>query len=149
MDENVGGLFIALDEAKTFLAVEEFDDTFAGADNLCRHSRATRGTAKAAATKTAAATITAAKATAAKTPTTSTAAFVSTAYFTGEGRDFTKTIVAKTITLVTAAATTLVIETHVRTDTFSSPTKLYPCRIGRFPCISRGFPQTPQPVDIA
>jgi hypothetical protein len=120
VDENVIGLVIALDEAKAFLAVEEFDDAFAGTDNLCRHCRAARSAAKAAATAaaetTAAATAAEASAPAtisATASTAATAAIISTANFAGERGGFTKTIVTKTITLVTAAATTLVIKTHV------------------------------------
>jgi hypothetical protein len=117
VDENVIGLVIALDEAKAFLAVEEFDDSLAGTDNLCGHCRTAWSAAKAAATaatETAAtAAITSAKAAAAAETAAATAAIISTANFTGERGGFTKTIVAKTVTLVTATATTLVIKTHV------------------------------------
>ncbi|MFL5091480.1 MAG: hypothetical protein ACJ8D7_14040 [Xanthobacteraceae bacterium] len=67
MDENVLSTIIADDEAEALLRIEEFDDTFAFANDLGRHS----ATAAASAAKTAAA---AASATAESTAATAEAA---------------------------------------------------------------------------
>jgi hypothetical protein len=147
MDENVIGLVIALDEAETFLTVEKLYDAFARSNDLCRHGRRARRTAAksaatAAAETTAAATVAAATAaiSAAGATTATAAAIITTTDFAGERRGFTETVVAKTITLVPAAATTLVTKTHVCTCTFFSPCIIVPCSFGlnslHFPCIA-------------
>jgi hypothetical protein len=130
MDENVIGLLITLDEAEAFLSIKEFDDSLSGTDDLRGHCRTTRGTATAAETAATAAAKTAA-AFAAETAGPSAATIISAAYFARKAGGFTKIIVAETITLVTATATTLVIETHVLTVTFISPIFVVPCSIGR------------------
>lgn len=141
MDEDIIGTIIDLNEAEALLIIEEFDNALAFANHLGRHCRTTRGTATRAAE-----TAPAAKAaTAAARATKAAAGALSTSQFAGERRGVkTEIVVTETIALVTAAATTLVIETHVRTSTFSSPANSDPCRTGRLPCISRDMPPAPQ-----
>jgi hypothetical protein len=130
MDEHIIVAIINLDEAKTLLAIEKLDNSFAGTDHLSWHCGATRRTAKAstAATARATATETAAKAT--TTRGTKTTGTVTATHFTGE-RGAIKIIVTKTITLVPATATTLVIKTHIETSTFSLPIFAGPHGLGQ------------------
>ena len=148
MHEHIFAAFIALDEAKAFLAVEKFNDAIAFADNLRGHSAAraaatastaaetttaaTAAAAEAAATVTAAesAAITAAETTTATTAAAKAAAITAAAAIAAllvEGIDvfFTKTIalIAPTSTAPTTAAV-ISVETHALNVTFASSLKL-------------------------
>jgi hypothetical protein len=133
MDEYVFSAIIANDEAKALLRVEEFDDAFAFANDLGRHSAATATAAAeatastaaaaetaAAAAEAAAVTITAASAAvaAATAAESTTPAAVAAALFESAAGELTAEIIttAETIALVAAAAAAIPlapsIETH-------------------------------------
>ena len=143
VNKHIFAAFIALDEAKAFLAVEKFDDAIAFADDLGGHiaarTAATAASEAAATTATEAAAITATAA--AKTATvaaaesaTATAAASEAAAITAAVTAFlvewVETIFAETIALVaptsTAPTTAAVIsvETHALNVTFASSLKL-------------------------
>ncbi|WP_337829795.1 hypothetical protein [Pseudonocardia sp. TMWB2A] len=146
MDKHIFAAFIALDEAKAFLAVEKFDDAIAFADDLCGHiatrtaaTAASEAAATTAATATEAAAITATAAAKAATvaateSATATAAASEAAAITAAVTAFlvewVETIFAETIALVaptpTAPTTAAVIsvETHALNVTFASSLKL-------------------------
>jgi hypothetical protein len=124
VDEHVLTTTILNDEAEALLSVEELDDAFAFANDLCWHLR-TRAAAETAATATAAKAITAATetvaaATAAKAITaaaeaiaTATAEAVTAA--AAEAAVKTTTAVAKAVTLVVATPAALTAPTSIKT----------------------------------
>jgi hypothetical protein len=135
MDKHIFAAIFALDKAKAFLTVEEFDHAFALANNLGWHSAAITAAAaatwaaKAAATACAATTAWAAeaaataargtKATAAAAKAISTATKAITA--AGTSHEWVETFFAKTVALVSAFAATSSIKTHKTERTFASP----------------------------
>jgi hypothetical protein len=126
VDEHVLTTTILNDEAEALLSVEELDDAFAFANDLCRHLR-TRAAAESAATAaTAAEAITAtaetiAAATAAAEAITAAAETVSTATAeaitaaAAEAAIKTTTAVAKAVTLVVATPAALTAPTSIKT----------------------------------
>jgi hypothetical protein len=119
VNEDVVGTTIYLNEAKTFLAIEKFDDSLARTDDLSGHWWAAGATArgtKATSTTAAAAAITAAA--------ISTAAWTAATKITLIGGWRAIAIVAfitETISFVPALASTLAIKTHNFLLAFSSP----------------------------
>jgi len=123
VDEHVLTTTILNDEAEALLSVEELDDAFAFANDLCRHLR-TRAAAETAATATAAAkaiTATAAAIAAAAEAITAAAETVSTATAeavtaaAAEAAIKTTTAVAKAVTLVVATPAALTAPTSIKT----------------------------------
>ena len=152
--EHILAAIIANDEAEALLRVEEFDDAFAFANDLGRHSaaaataaatkaataaaaaaKATASAAEAAAAATEAITAAAAKAIAAAAVSTATAATESVATAAAEAAAVTIaaafTTTEEIVALVTAATTavplTPFIETHARLKSFV-PTSFTPTR---------------------
>jgi uncharacterized protein YerC len=125
VDEHVLTTTILNDEAEALLSVEELDDAFAFANDLCRHLR-TRAAAETAATATAAEAITAATetvaaATAAAEAITAAAEAIATATAeavtaaAAEAAVKTTTAVAKAVTLVVATPAALTAPTSIKT----------------------------------
>jgi len=133
VDEHVLTTTILNDEAKALLSVEELDDAFALANDLCRHLRTRAAAETAAATTAAAEAITAtaetiAAATAAAEAITAAAETVSTATAeaitataeaitaaAAEAAIKTTTAVAKAVTLVVATPAALTAPTSIKT----------------------------------
>lgn len=127
VDEHVLTTTILNDKAEALLSIEELDDAFAFANDLCRHLR-TRAAAETAATATAAAeaitataetiaaTAAAAEAITAAAETVSTAtAEAITAAAAAEAAIKTTTAVAKAVTLVVATPAALTAPTSIKT----------------------------------
>jgi hypothetical protein len=125
VDEHVLTTTILNDEAEALLSVEELDDAFAFANDLCWHLR-TRAAAETAATATAAEAITAATetvaaATAAAEAITAAAEAIATATAeavtaaAAEAAVKTTTAVAKAVTLVVATPAALTAPTSIKT----------------------------------
>jgi predicted tellurium resistance membrane protein TerC len=123
--EHILAAVIANDEAEAFLAIEEFDDACAFADNLGGHAAATAACAAATKAATAAAAETAAAATAAEaiaataeaiTAATETIAATAEAVTTAKAAAATEIVTAETVALVAATPTAIpaasFIETH-------------------------------------
>ena len=128
--EHVIRAIVALDEAEALLAVEEFDDAFAGANDLRRHAAATApwcaAAGKTAATATAAEAAAWCAATAAAIITevarTVEAATATAAAVKWSGVPIAvEILVAETIALVTALAAPLTVKTHVLKITLLRP----------------------------
>jgi hypothetical protein len=152
VDEHVLSAIIADDEAEAFLRIEEFDDAFAFADDLGRHSAGTAAaaaetaTAAAAAVTTAAAVaeataaaaeaaaVTEAAASAAIAASSAAAAAIAAALLETAAK-FWNTLFAETVALVATAATALTlapsIETHIRPNSFSPVDPSKPTRSGK------------------
>jgi hypothetical protein len=110
--EHIVGTVIHLDEAETLLAIEKFDYSFAGANDLRGHWWSTSGTTGSA--EAAAATCAAAE----------SATRTSAAKITLEWRGCAVAIIAvipETVSFVPATAVTLAIKTHVFVLAFSPP----------------------------
>ena len=127
MDENIFSTTLLSDEAKAFLAVEEFNRAFASANDLGRHAVETAATA--AATTTATAGTTAAKAVAATVAITTTEAIAAAesvtttiiAVITRRRKPVIpakriETVLAETVALVPTAPTSPVV-THILSRT--------------------------------
>jgi hypothetical protein len=133
VDEHVVSAVIADNEAETLLRIEEFDDAFALADDLRRHSAsaaaaktAAAAAAEAAASATIAAAVAIATAAATESATvTKTAAAAEAAAFLVTA-EFLKIVFAETIALVAAAPAAIPlapsVETHNRPNSICPQT---------------------------
>ncbi|MCI4591633.1 hypothetical protein MOK15_16235 [Sphingobium sp. BYY-5] len=148
MDEHVLTAIVANDEAETLLAVEEFDDALAFADNLGRHPATTAAetTASTGTTAEAAAACAAAKTTTTACAAAAAAEAITTAAETAaEATTITteataaalivEIVVAETVALVLAApAAATSIKTHALLVTFASPQDKSDKHVGRMTC---------------
>jgi hypothetical protein len=134
VDEHVLTAIIAHDEAEALLAVEEFNDALAFADDLGRHAATRAAAAEAATAATKATTAAAAEAiTAAETTavTTATAEAIAAATKTVTatetilaGKERIELVLPKTtIALVASPSATTSVKTHVYERTFAAPQK--------------------------
>jgi hypothetical protein len=124
VNEHVLAAIIANDEAEALLAIEEFDDARAFADNLGGHAAATAAaTAATEAAATTAAAIATATAAAAEAATTAeaiaaTAEAITTAAETiaaAEAAAATEVVAAETVALVAATSATIAAATFIET----------------------------------
>lgn len=147
MYENIFFTIVTDNKAEAFLPVEEFYDTGAFADNLCRHTAA--ATTASAAAKSAATTAepaTVATATVAKTTaiTEAAAAITKTATIAEPAAaitkatalfwETTKIVAAETVALVPAASAATSIKTHALLVTFASSQNYSDEHVGRRTC---------------
>jgi hypothetical protein len=122
--EDIFATIVADDEAETLLAVEEFDDALAFADDLGRHAAAAAAAKAAAATTEAAATAATAAAEAAAVTITAAAAAIATAAESAAITAETTALIteptaivvlAETVALVSAAPTALAAASSIKT----------------------------------
>lgn len=123
VDKHVFAAIITNDEAETLLAIEEFYDAGAFANNLRGHSAAeTAAAATAAATKAAAIAAKATPVTETTTITAETATITkATTKVTAMIREAAKIVAAEIVPFISAASAATSIKTHALLVTFTSP----------------------------